>query len=306
MSTATPNTCLLHYAADSGTLHTGQKTRIGDTHDMSTLLIYDMMPRLLDAAICSESPEMYLIRSWRDRLAKDRLDAEAWLGYSPEHLRRFWQSTGRRGQDAKKLFEVLPSSEEFAMIRTMFRSQPVEQAAYCGLNYEAWWALEVLKIERVENGSQADNSAKAYYESLKSSIEEQDIFFEPGVHTRWAFHGTEAIDSIVNDPVTGFQPLTSGARTASLWGSGTYFARDAKYCAEGGFCTASEQGHRRMLVVLLATGMPCVGDPNHIGVLPLRQGNSRYNSSIDYMSNPEVFIIQHPAAAYAAYVITFR
>lgn len=85
----------------------------------------------------------------------------------------------------------------------------------------------------------------------------------------WAFHGcnNEALESIINNPLSGFQPLASGleafsasnvragSRSTTLWGSGTYFARepnqkdlkglllehgtqarDAKYVADGGFC----------------------------------------------------------------------
>jgi len=268
-------------------------------------LVYDTLPRLIDAAMSKESPEMYMIRSWRERLSKDRLETEKWLGYTPDQLRRFWQSAGRRGQDNRKLFEVQRNSEEFQQMLKMFRAQPIEQAAYCGMNYENWVSREVVKIERVENGLQSDGNAKTYYESLRMAIEEQNIHFEPGVHTRWVFHGTDAIDSIVHNPVAGFQPLAAGTKGASLWGSGTYFARDAKYVAEGGFAKPRADGLRQMLAVLLMSGIPCLGDPNHHGVLPIRKGSHRYNSVVDSLSNPEIFVISHPGAAYAAYVITF-
>merc|ERR1711988_1735780 len=52
-------------------------------------------------------------------------------------------------------------------------------------------------------------------------------------------------------------------------------------------------------------GIPCLGDPQHKGVLPFRQNPYRYNSCVDSLSNPEIFIVQHPSAAYPAYLITF-
>jgi len=61
-----------------------------------------------------------------------------------------------------------------------------------------------------------------------------------------------------------------------------------------------------MLLCLLMSGIPCLGDPNHRGVLPIRQGRHRYNSSVDSISNPEIYVTQTPGAAYPAYVITFR
>jgi len=134
------------------------------------------------------------------------------------------------------------------------------------------------------------------------------VDFEPGTHTVWAFHGSadrQAIESIVTNPVAGFQPLASGTRGASLWGLGTYFARDASYVAHGGFCGPPTNDGRQMLMCLVATGMPCLGDPYHKGVLPFRVRPHRYNSSVDSLSSPEIYIIQHPGAAIPAYLITF-
>jgi poly [ADP-ribose] polymerase 10/14/15 len=169
-----------------------------------------------------------------------------------------------------------------------------------------WANTEILKIERVENGPQMSGSAQPYYESLRKCIEDQGLAFEPGVHTRWAFHGTAAVDSIISNPISGFQPLTSGARVGTVWGAGTYFARDAKYVLDAGFVQPEADGSRRMLVCLLLTGMSCIGDPQHTGVLPHRQKPHHYNSSVDSLNSPEVFIMQHPSSAYPAYVITFK
>jgi len=152
---------------------------------------------------------------------------------------------------------------------------------------------------------QEECNHKPYCQSLKHSIESQHLVWTPGVHTRWVFHGTDAIEAIVNNPVAGFQPLASGTRGASLWGSGTYFARDAKYVGEGGFAKPGADGKLQCLLCLLATGMPALGDPNNHGVLPIRQGSHRYNSTVDSLSNTEIFVVQHPGAAYPAYVITF-
>ncbi|CAE7577075.1 PARP10 [Symbiodinium sp. CCMP2592] len=112
--------------------------------------------------------------------------------------------------------------------------------------------------------------------------------------------------SIVSNTVAGFQPLASGTRGANVWGSGTYFARDAKYVADGGFCgQPAADGTRQMLVCLLMTGVPCLGDPDHKGVLPFRNKPHRYNCSVDSLSSPEIFIVQHPGSALPAYLITF-
>lgn len=308
VSTGSPNMCLLYTSVTSGKVKNGVSRR-GDMHNMESLLTLDCLPRLMDAAL-SSLPEMQMMQSWRSMLGDDRLRAEEWLGCSPDDLKRFWQSADRRGMDSKKLFEVPRGSEEFQRVSAVFRSEPKQPAYYSYVatpEQKAQWShTGIIKIQRVENGPQESGSAQPYYESLKRSIEDQGLAFEPGLHTRWAFHGTPAVESIISNPIAGFQPLTSGARVGTLWGTGTYFARDAKYVCDAGFANADAGGTRTMLMCLLSAGMSCIGDPQQSGVLPFRQKPHRYNSSVDSLSSPEVFIMQHPSSSYPAYVITFR
>eukprot|EP00913_Durusdinium_trenchii_P023038 g21632.t1 len=215
MKTGGMNKTFLYFTADSGRLPSGQISRQGDTHNQESLLHHDVLPRLIDSVLCPEgpepwtdtgSPEMHFIRTWKERLSVERNNAELWLGFSPE------------------------------------------QQAYILSPPETWLPVRALRIQRVENGPQGDASWKPYYKSLVRSLEDQGVEFEPGTHTCWAFHGcnNEALESIINNPLSGFQPLASGSRSTTLWGSGTYFARDAKYVADGGFCgTPDMNGSRR-------------------------------------------------------------
>jgi hypothetical protein len=303
ISTGSPNLCFLYYTGNSGPVQ-GSCSRFGDKHNMDSLLVYDCLPRLMDAAMYHKGPETHMIWSWRQRLSAQRLEAEEQLGYCPEQLRRRWSSAHHKGLDEKKLFDVPRHSREFQMVLTVFAASPREPPAYGGPN-PVWDRTGIAKIQRIENGLQEDGSAKPYYAALRASIEDQGITFEPGVHTRWAFHGTDAVDSIINNPLSGFQPLASGSRLGSVWGSGTYFARDAKYVVDGNFCQPAADGTRQMLMCLVMTGIPCMGDHQHKGVLPIRQKPHRYNSSIDSLSNPEIYVVQHPSAAHPAYLITF-
>lgn len=297
------NKCFLYYTANSGILGRGY-TRQGDKHNMESLKLWDTLPRLCDAAMSSECPELQLMRSWRSMLTEERLAAEDWLGYAPG-VRRLWESTEQKGMDEQILFEVETGTEEYDNVAAIFRAQPAVPRAYADMNPGMWQHISILKIERVENGMQEDGSAEPYYKALQRGIENQGVSFVPGLHTRWAFHGSSAVESIVSNPISGFQPLMSGTRGNALWGSGTYFARDAKYVYDGGFCSTATDGSRQILLCLLMNGFVCLGDPEHKGVLPFRQGRHRYNTSVDSLSNPEIFVTQSPGAAYPAYVITF-
>jgi len=316
ISTGTPNKCFLYYTANSGQLPSGQFARVGDKHDMESLINHDCLPRLIDACLCPDGPSDYMLRTWRERLTEERLSAERDLGYTPDDL---FQISKAKSDGARKrpsitkginvLFDVMPDSDEFKAVSEVFKSVPKEPPAYMLPPAETWKRTQIVRIERVKNKLQLSGSTKPYFTNVEDSLEEQGIDYEPGVHTVWAFHGAseEAVESIVTNPVAGFQPLASGSRGSTLWGSGVYFGRDAQYVAMGGsFCAPREDGTKQMLMCLLMVGMPCLGDPGHKGVLPFKAKPHRYNSTTDSMSSPEIYIMQHSGGAYPAYLITFK
>lgn len=307
ITTGSPNMCFLFYSSSSGRLPTGHTPRPGDQHSMASLVQYDCLPRLMDSALCREGPEMHMARTWPERLPHDRREAERFLGLTPYKLRQFWVSPQRKTVDKKEhLFDVPLNSAEFRMVTAAFRSSAMDPSAYGPMARENWSRMRLIRIQRIENTMQQDGGIQAYYNSVRSSFESMNIEFVPGVHTRWLFHGSRDTDSIVSNPIQGFQPLASGSAGSSVWGRGTYFARDAEYVASGPFCGApAPDGSRRMLMCLVTTGMSCAGDPNHNGILPMRLEPHRYNSTVDSLSSPEIYIVQHPGAAYPAYVITF-
>merc|ERR1719401_425827 len=98
----------------------------------------------------------------------------------------------------------------------------------------------------------------------------------------------------------GFQPLAASSHSNGFWGSGAYFARDARHAIEAQLCSSNQ-----IILFLLMTGIPCLGAPEQNGILPFRQKPHRYNSAVDSLSNPELFVLHHPGAAYPAYLISF-
>jgi hypothetical protein len=302
--TGSANRCLLYYTKNSGLIGGSTLTRQGDFHNMESLLLYDCLPRLFDAALCEEGPEMQLFQSWMQMISDERSEAERWLGYTIADLQRMWDCS-RQLSDDRVLFEVPKDSEEWQKVSAIFKAQPKVKRAYHDMNPGMWENIKIERIDRVENLLQSEG-CDTYTKIIQQGLEQQGLRFRPGLHTRWAFHGSAAVDAIVNDPVAGFQPLLGGSRANMVWGPGTYFARDAKYIYDGGFARTLPDGSAQTLLCLMVTGMACLGDPDHKGLLPIRSGRHRYNSSVDYLSNPEIFITQYSHAAYPAYVITFR
>lgn len=307
ISTGSPNRCFLHYTSNSGLINGTHYSRHGDQHNQESLLSYDCLPRLVDSALAPDGfPEIAMMRSWNTFLTQERQEVEKRLGLTPDVWRRFWTSSNRRGLDAEMCKAVTPGTEEHSMVVRLFKAQPTQPRAYTDQNPQVWQYVQILRIDRVENGHQMEGCALPYFGQLRRTIEAQGLTFEPGLHTRWLFHGSTAIESIVTNPVLGFQPLTSGARSSSVWGPGTYFARDAKYVNDGGFANIYADGTRTMLACLGFTGMCCLGNSDNLGVTPIRQGTHHYNSTVDCINNPEIFITQVSGAAYPAYIITYR
>lgn len=106
----------------------------------------------------------------------------------------------------------------------------------------------------------------------------------------------------------GLNPLLSGFVVGQLWGAGIYFARDAQYVAQAPYEVRCKSGERQILLCLVETGMPCQASPDHVGprcLLPFRHLKHRYNSTVDSISNPEIFVVQNGNQALPAYVITY-
>mmetsp|Transcript_61334 Transcript_61334/g.154829 ORF Transcript_61334/g.154829 Transcript_61334/m.154829 type:complete len:824 (+) Transcript_61334:130-2601(+) len=306
IATGSPNMCFLYYSSTSGRLASGHTPRMGDQHNMASLIPFETLPRLMESALSPEGPELHMMRTWLERLHPQRVEAEKHLGYTPQKMKQFWISPKRLSatmarSDNGNLYDVPAQSLEAQLVSTVFTAQAKDPSTYGSVP-----SLRIVRIQRIENAGQEDAGVIPYYNSVRGSCESMGVEFVPGVHTRWLFHGSSAIDSIISNPIQGFQPLASGTQGEAVWGKGTYFARDASYVAAGPFCGArAPDGTRRMLVCLVTTGMSCAGDPANFGVLPVRRAPHRYNSSVDSLSSPEIFIIQHPGAAYPAYVVTF-
>jgi len=261
--------------------------------------------------VSPEGPESAFIASWRRFLSAERRAAEDGLGYNPEQMRtRFWQSPGKRGEDHSLLFEVdrEKDREEFQLVEKIFLAEPTVEPHYRRRASLGWPNREVLKIERIENGAQL-GATDSHHTNLRSMLDAQGITLQGGVHTRWLFHGTPseaAIASIITDSMSGFKVSMAGSTAGTLWGPGTYLARDPQYCFDHGFYAKAADGSCKLFLCLVETGMPCVGNPElSLDALPYRQENHRYNSVVDSISNPEIFCLGFSASVYPAYVLTF-
>ena len=91
----------------------------------------------------------------------------------------------------------------------------------------------------------------------------------------------------------------------TAYGQGTYFARDASF--SNGYASPDSQGQKRMYLVRVLAGEYTQG-ANSMIVAPPKDPNDEtvlYDSVVDNISNPSIFVVFYDGDAYPEYLITY-
>uniref|UniRef100_A0A669C4Q5 Poly [ADP-ribose] polymerase n=1 Tax=Oreochromis niloticus TaxID=8128 RepID=A0A669C4Q5_ORENI len=158
----------------------------------------------------------------------------------------------------------------------------------------------VMKIERLQNVH-----LRRAYEAQKKHISDKNAH-EGGAAEKLLYHGTtqENCHSIMT---TGFNRSFAG-QNATVYGHGTYFAVNASYSAHPTYSKPAADGSQLMFVARVLTGVFTQGQAT-MKVLPLRnsqQPHNRFDSAVDKIDNPTMYIVFHDNQAYPDYLITFK
>ncbi len=113
------------------------------------------------------------------------------------------------------------------------------------------------------------------------------------------FHGTRAeyIDAICQQ---GFDWRLSGTSTGTLYGKGSYFARDARYSKDYG-------DGSRMFVVKVLVGDWTKGNPSMVRPPPRDPTDPKilYDSTVDNVINPAIYVVYDKQQCYPEYLIEY-
>lgn len=87
---------------------------------------------------------------------------------------------------------------------------------------------------------------------------------------------------------------------------GTYFARDSSYSANNTYSRPNSQGHKHIIYSRVLTGDSCQGRGG-LKSAPYKPGSrtEAYDSVVDNVDAPEVYVVFDDVAAYPEYVIKF-
>ncbi|KAL4231262.1 Poly (ADP-ribose) polymerase [Mactra antiquata] len=157
----------------------------------------------------------------------------------------------------------------------------------------------VTKIERIMN-----RTLWTQYQAKKDQLNSQNPKGTQNERKLW--HGTapEAVDNI---NAHGFNRSYCG-KNATVHGDGVYFAVNARYSASHTYSRPDSAGIKRMYYCLVLTGEFTRGSGG-MRVPPKKAGQNDtalYDSVVDNVNGPGMYIIFHDTQAYPEYLVHFK
>lgn len=156
------------------------------------------------------------------------------------------------------------------------------------------WTSKVLQICRIEN-----HRMFTVYKSCKDEMEREH---GPGFRNeRILWHGTSA-DVLSNIYRGGFNRSYCG-KNATAYGDGVYFATALSYSASSTYSPPDSSGQKYIFQCRVLTGHFVQGQSG-LKEPPMRTAELRYDSVVDNVTNPNMFVIFKDMQVYPEYVIT--
>uniref|UniRef100_A0A8C0AX93 Poly [ADP-ribose] polymerase n=1 Tax=Buteo japonicus TaxID=224669 RepID=A0A8C0AX93_9AVES len=198
-----------------------------------------------------------------------------------EELPRQWEDMQK---ERVKLVNLKPSRQEYVEVQKKFKKT-------CP-------SFVIEKIERIQNPFLWQT-----YQIKKISLCTKN---KNQNNEKLLFHGTAA-SSLSTINYNGFNRGFAGKNAATI-GNGTYFAVDASYSAQDTYSRPDMNGRRYMYLARVLTGQYCAGSKGLITPPPKNPADPTdlYDSVVDNVNNPTMFVIFNDIQAYPEYLITFR
>ncbi|XP_068128192.1 protein mono-ADP-ribosyltransferase TIPARP-like [Hyperolius riggenbachi] len=158
----------------------------------------------------------------------------------------------------------------------------------------------IEEISRIQNYFQCEK-----YSRKKTYMENHLKDAQYGCLERYLFHGTSPshLKAICTQ---NFDPRVSG-RHATIYGKGSYFARDASYSHN--YSPPTEEGDHYMFLAKVLVGRPALGNPSYTRPPPLNRTSESsllYDSCVDRPQRPNIFIIFDNDQVYPYFIIKYR
>ncbi|KAL3864451.1 hypothetical protein ACJMK2_006135 [Sinanodonta woodiana] len=156
---------------------------------------------------------------------------------------------------------------------------------------------QIIKVERIQNVT--------LYTQYMAKMKQLDIQNKHKNNERILWHGT-AVDAVDSINTHGFNRSYCGKNAVAI-GNGVYFAVNAAYSAQDTYSRPDGNRHRRMYQCRVLTGdfAPGGGGMRVPPQKSSKEAHILYDSVVDNVQSPSMFVIFHDAQAYPDYLITF-
>ncbi|CAJ1078796.1 protein mono-ADP-ribosyltransferase PARP14-like isoform X4 [Xyrichtys novacula] len=163
--------------------------------------------------------------------------------------------------------------------------------------FQASCKLTVIKVQRIQNPM-----LWKFLQIKKRDMEQRNKHQN---NEKRLFHGTSG-DTVDHINEHGFNRSYAG-KNAAHYGNGTYFAVKASYSAINTYSKPNQKMEKFMYLCRVLTGEYTLGQQNMVAP-PLKSGSSveKYDSVVDNVTKPNIFVVFHDAQAYPEYLIMFK
>ena len=157
----------------------------------------------------------------------------------------------------------------------------------------------VAKVERVQNKTLWDPFAA----KRQTMLQRQGA--SDNYERSWLFHGTSegSMNKIVAqgfNRIFWFKEVNEKAMTR--YGKGVYFAVNSKYSVD--YTSPNSRGERHMFLCRVLVGDYCQGREDQPSP-DVRWGTELYDSTVNHLADPTIFVTYHDSQAYPEYLVTF-
>ena len=101
-------------------------------------------------------------------------------------------------------------------------------------------------------------------------------------------------------------PVAPGfcGKNMTMYGKGVYFARDASYSSSPQYSVPNALGVQHMFLCRVVVGEYCKGVQNAL-TPAVRDGSLLFDTTVDKMANPSIYVTYNDAQAYPEYLVRF-
>ncbi|XP_072902693.1 protein mono-ADP-ribosyltransferase PARP12 [Hemitrygon akajei] len=226
-------------------------------------------------------PKFISEQDMKSQIQNQRKTGQEILGISQgKSLPAHWDKSAQT-DIGYKLIQVAESSDEFKQVQSLFQRTMKRSV--------------IQKIERIQNVSLWE-VYQWQKEQMKKNNNGKDVV------EKQLFHGTDSsiIDAICQQ---NFDWRICGTH-GTTYGKGSYFARDSSYSHN--YCQAGKST-LTMFVARVLVGEYVRGSSSYLRP-PLKDGTKKcfYDSCVDSVSNPSIFVIFEKHQIYPEYLIEYK